>query len=285
MWPFTPFITFIANSLPIIGEGFLNGVQRAINDLVVRTAKQRVRAELGSIDGSQLEVRYVRGVYVKDYASSNWAAIEVPEPGVVLDVSDVVPAAGSFDGQTFYYVYLRSNNLVPEFEISKTAPGAGQFFKGTDETYRYIGCFLTGTGGLILPYQSRDGRFFYTGGDQNSYPTSPTDVTSTTWTTFDLRFAPPHARRATLRCDVLNTSDTTNETLRLLPDGQVGVAAPPANIGRGILCRHSPVSGEASRLQQLIELELGPGAKISARLQTGALLSSASLSVEGFEDW
>lgn len=284
MFPFSPLRTYIARSVPVIEAAVLNTLQLYLVDLAYRVVRQRPSCYLHSFDGATLQLEYLRGTFVVDSVSGQWVTVEVPEPATTLTVGNLVPAAGSFANSTWHYVYVRSAARIPSFVISTTAPSTDRFF-GADTTYRYIGCFLTTSGHQIIPFNERDGRFFFTGGRVVDLAFDPF-VSDTTWTAIGALALPPGVRRAIVRCTLANSNTAAAETLSLLPYGISGTVVAPGSYGRQVTCDKAPGMGQQSNVDVRLELELASSyPQLDAKLQTGGGLSAAVMAVDGFEDW
>lgn len=84
------------------------------------------------------------------------AALEVPTPG------------GGLAAETWYYVYAYDSSGTLAVEASTTAPEASLTFKDGGTTHRYLGCFRTSTGSVVLPFRSVNGRFTYRASADNA---------------------------------------------------------------------------------------------------------------------
>lgn len=80
---------------------------------------------------------------------SSASALEVPTPG------------GGLAAETWYWVYAYDSSGTLAVEASTTAPESSLTFKTSDTTRRYLGCFRTSTGSVVLPFRSVGGRFRY----------------------------------------------------------------------------------------------------------------------------
>lgn len=284
MFPFSTLRTYIARSVPVIEAVVLNTWQLFFVDLAYRVVRQRVSAYLHSYNGTDLKLEYLRGTFVVDSVTGQWVAVEVPEPTTTLTVSDLVPAAMTFATDTWYYVYVRAASRVPSFVISATAPATGRFF-GADETYRYVGCFRTGSGSEILPFNERDGIFYFTGGRPGDTVFSPI-ITSTSWTNLGTTFLPPGIRRGTVRAYVSNTNTSDSETLSLLPNGVSGTIVSPGTYGRQLLCPRCPTMGGLAEVDDRLVVEFADGPnQLQAKVLNGGGASGAVVAVESFEDF
>ena len=284
MFPFTPLRSYIARSVPVIEATVLNLWQSFFGDLAVRVIRQRPAVYLHSYDGVSLLVEYIRGSFVIDATSSQWVAVEVPEPGVTLTVANLVPTAMTFAASTWYYVYLRSANRIPSFVISTTAPSTDRLF-GADQTYRYACCFRTNSSSQIAPFHQRDGRFFYTGGAGYDAVFNA-DITSNSWASLGSVYFPPKVRRGTVLVHIDNQNTMDTEIAHLLPGGISGLIVRPGDYGKPIYCPICPGIGLIAQVDQRVEVELADGPnQLSGKLSHSVGLSTASLVVEGFEDW
>lgn len=284
MFPFTPLRTYIARSVPVIEALVLNTWELFFVDLAYRVVRQRPSCYLHSYDGAAILLEYCRGTFVVDSVTGQWVAVEVPEPTTTLTVSNLVPTAMAFAASTWYYVYLRAASRVPSFVISATAPSTDRFF-GADNTYRYVGCFLTGGAGEVLPFSERDGMFWFTGGRPGDTVFSPI-VTATTWTNLSTPFLPPGIRRGTVRVYMSNTNTMTSETLSLLPNGISGTIVPPGTYGRQLLCPRCPTMGGLAEVDDRLVVEFADGPnQLQGKVLNGGGMSGAVVAVEGFEDF
>lgn len=284
MFPFTPLRTYIARSVPVIEAAVLNAWQLYMVDIALRVVRQRPSCYLHSHDGAAVQLEYLRGTFVVDSVTGQWVAVEVPEPATTLTVGNLVPAAGSFAASTWYYIYLRAASRIASFVISTVAPSTDRFF-GADNSYRYLGCFLTNSSAEVTPFHERDGRFFFTGGQLPDLAFDPF-VIDTTWTNIGTLVLPPGIRRAIVRCTIENSNTAAGETLSLLPHGISGTVVSPGSYGRQLTCPKAPSMGQNAQVDARLELELAPSyPQLEAKLANGGGLSAAVMALDGFEDW
>jgi hypothetical protein len=140
---------------------------------------------------------------------SSSAALEVPTPG------------GGLSAETWYYVYAYDSSGTLAVEASTTAPESSLTFKTSDTTRRYLGCFRTSTGSVVLPFRSVNGRFLY----RASWDTvselqallatsvvSATDVILARGGTASKELIPPHTRMARVQSSLSATGGEATAT-------------------------------------------------------------------------
>lgn len=140
-----------------------------------------------------------------------------------------VEGGGSLTADTWYYVYGWSDSAAPtslKFQISTTppttalAPTVPRLWKrGEDANYRYLGAFYAGTSGNPRPVRAARGVYVYRA-SALAFPAVSTDVAAVGWTDTSLASVlPPHARLASLRCEVESLDVADNAALELRTKG------------------------------------------------------------------
>lgn len=274
--PFTPHTTFLPGTTPVIPADYLNQAQEAAMAFAAFTGYGAQKYWAHSFNGALINVETLHGSIVKDYALGIYTAPVLPTSPTAITVANLEPA-GTFAASTWYYVYLRSNNRVAEFVISATAPGADRRWKGSDDTYRFLCSFKTTAASVIDPFTSRDGLTEYIGGGDEIHRES-TIIDSTAWTTINLAFAPPHARRVHLLARI-SSGPTLPEGLLLLPKGVRGSIVPPASAGRIIFGQIS----QAIFVQIWMETDATPA--LEGKLIAGGVFSSGVVNVDAWQEF
>jgi len=142
----------------------------------------------------------------------------------------------NLSADTWYSVYAWSDSAAPsalKFQISTTppttvlAPTVPRLWKrGETANYRYLGSFRAGAGGNPLPMRCARGQYTYRA-SALAFPAVSTDVAAVGWTDTSLASVlPPHARLASLRCEVesLDVADNAELDLRTKGDTTSSIA-------------------------------------------------------------
>lgn len=145
--------------------------QLADGEMAVNSADKKIYLRVGS---SIIEVSnfmtvtqdFITGLRM-DYVSATAVSVSsgaayIPSSSSTLNVpSTITKSSLSLSANSWYHLYLYSNSGTPDIEVSLTAPAATAYFgiarvKNGDNSRRYIGSILTGTGGAIYRF-SHDG--------------------------------------------------------------------------------------------------------------------------------
>lgn len=197
---------------------------------------------------------------------SSAAALEVPTPG------------GGLAAETWYYVYAYDSSGTLAVEASTTAPESSLTFKTSDTTRRYLGCFRTSTGSVVLPFRSVNGRFLY----RASWDTaselqallattgvSATDVILARGGTATKELIPPHTRMARVQSALSATGGEATATFLTKGDTP------------GTTIRQEHADGIQASMEFLIETDSARTVQYALTLgSTG----SVTLRVVGFEE-
>lgn len=197
---------------------------------------------------------------------SSAAALEVPTPG------------GGLAAETWYYVYAYDSSGTLAVEASTTAPESSLTFKTSDTTRRYLGCFRTSTGSVVLPFRSVNGRFLY----RASWDTaselqallattgvSATDVILARGGTATKELIPPHTRMARVQSTLSATGGEATATFLTKGDTP------------GTTIRQEHADGIQASMEFLIETDSARTVQYALTLgSTG----SVTLRVVGFEE-
>lgn len=197
---------------------------------------------------------------------SSAAALEVPTPG------------GGLAAETWYYVYAYDSSGTLAVEASTTAPESSLTFKTSDTTRRYLGCFRTSTGSVVLPFRSVNGRFLH----RASWDTaselqallattgvSATDVILARGGTASKELIPPHTRMARVQSTLSATGGEATATFLTKGDTP------------GTTIRQEHADGIQASMEFLIETDSARTVQYALTLgSTGSL----TLRVVGFEE-
>jgi hypothetical protein len=197
---------------------------------------------------------------------SSASAMEAPLPG------------GALAAETWYYVYAYDNSGTLALETSTTAPDSALVFKSSTTTHRYLGCFRTSTGSVVLPFRSVNGRFSY----RASWDTaselqallattgvSATDVILARGGTASKELIPPHTRMARVQSSLSATGGEATATFMTKGDSP------------GTTMRQEHADGIQASLEFTIETDSARTVQYALTLgSTGSL----TLRVVGFEE-
>lgn len=197
---------------------------------------------------------------------SSSAALEVPTPG------------GGLAAETWYYVYAYDSSGTLAVEASTTAPESSLTFKTSDTTRRYLGCFRTSTGSVVLPFRSVNGRYSYRASWDTaselqvllgSTGVSATDVILARGGTATKELIPPHTRMARVQSSLSATGGEA--TAAFLTKGDTP----------GTTIRQEHADGIQAGIEFLIETD--SARTIQYTLTLGST-GSVTLRVVGFEE-
>lgn len=124
----------------------------------------------------------------------------------------------------WWYVYAFLNAGAIDFEISITAPDATRQVKSGSGTRRYLGCFRTLSTGVPIPMRACRGRYLYNFSASAVADTLVLNAgNATSNTAVDIAaLVPPHARIATLRAEVVSTTNVAINYAYLRTEGETG---------------------------------------------------------------
>lgn len=197
---------------------------------------------------------------------SSASAMEAPLPG------------GALAAETWYYVYGYDSSGVLALETSTTAPDSALVFKSSTTTHRYLGCFRTSTGSVVLPFRSVGGRYSY----RASWDTaselqallattgvSATDVILARGGTASKELIPPHTRMARVQSTLSATGGEATATFLTKGDTP------------GTTIRQEHADGIQASMEFLIETDSARTVQYTLALGS---IGSLTLRVVGFEE-
>lgn len=127
-------------------------------------------------------------------------------------VATYAPTSPALAPSTHYYLYAANPAGSLTFEHDTVAPDGALWWKSTDSTRRYLGCFRTKADGNIAAFRARRGRYTVRRSAIAQADNAVTGLTATAWADASLAtLVPPHAR-----------------VVRL--DARIGTSANPAHI-------------------------------------------------------
>jgi len=70
-----------------------------------------------------------------------------------VGVANIEGMPGAFTPNTWYYIYAFSNGGVMDFQLSTTPPDVYGLYKNGTFSMKFLGTFLTNSGGFIIPFE------------------------------------------------------------------------------------------------------------------------------------
>jgi hypothetical protein len=182
-YPFTRYVTFIANSLPKLTAAWLNATQDALA-AAAYPAYGRLRVTAYSTDYANVYITLIEPYMALDSVTSQYVGMPA--------ITNAGPINGFTIGQ-WNYIYLRVVNSIVTYAVSTTAPEATLRYKTGDETYRYV-CSVNYQVGIVQPFHLSNGRYTLL------QSVGFTGITSPTWLGLNLNaWVPPTSRRVQLQ--------------------------------------------------------------------------------------
>jgi hypothetical protein len=226
-WPFSPYTTHSANSVPKVTADELNEILNLQNGLAWAEYHRRPEVRLNSTDGATVDV-VLSPLLILDAALSQHTYCAFP--ALSVSTANLSPPAGGWPANSWVYLYAYSTNRVGAIEASTTPPAvilpavgvSAEFkaFKAGDETQKYIGCFYTSAVGTIKRFRMQNFSYHYL--DEQIAANIDVHVSPAWLAGFQpidcSQFVSPNASRAFFR-SWLGANNTGLATLQLSVDG------------------------------------------------------------------
>lgn len=194
-------------------HALLNHIQWSGDFAVTGTAPNSFTVTIGAINSTNLY--------------DDTADMVLSYAGGTINQTKVEGGGGTLTAAAqWWYVYAFVNSGAIDFEISTTAPVASRAYKSGSQGAKrnYLGCFRTLSTGVPIPMRACRGRYLYNFSASAGADTRVLNAgNATSNTAVDLAaLVPPHARIATLRAEVVSTTNGAINYAYLRTEGEAG---------------------------------------------------------------